>query len=167
MSILHPHQPSTIQHNQLTMHALTLIFLAAVATAGTADLTPGPASFLTVSQADAACGENLYLSCCGSELDVTLGHGDVGKTPGVVGGVLDGISLFDRCSIFSPSNRKWTTPYEYLSMACANNLYEKALAKATNWSGSIAPVWLRAARLVHLYVYLCSVSMTSTRETTC
>ena len=84
--------------------------LAALATAGTANLTPDPAPFLTVSGASDACGDNLYLSCCGSELDATPGHGDVSEHPGVVGGVLDGISLFAQCSVFSPSSRKSTTP---------------------------------------------------------
>ncbi|CAE7195674.1 hypothetical protein CFE70_007626 [Pyrenophora teres f. teres 0-1] len=46
---------------------------------------------ITVGQAADACGNNLELNCCNKEIEYTVGRGDV----------LEGLSLFDQCTMFS------------------------------------------------------------------
>ncbi|GJN67793.1 fungal hydrophobin domain-containing protein [Purpureocillium lavendulum] len=79
---------------------------AVIALAATAAAAPEvkrwpPMDQISVSEANDACGNNLELNCCNKETDQAAGHGDVSKNPGVVGGVLDGLSLFDQCSQLS------------------------------------------------------------------
>lgn len=91
---------------------------AVIALAATAAAAPEvkrwpPMDQISVSEANDACGNNLELNCCNKETDQAAGHGDVSKNPGVVGGVLDGLSLFDQCSQLSVAARKLPSHWKY------------------------------------------------------
>ncbi len=62
---------------------------------------------ISVQEANDACGNNLELHCCNKEIDQAAGHGDVSKNPGVLGGLLDGASVFDECSQLSVALRAY------------------------------------------------------------
>jgi hypothetical protein len=84
------------------MHFIAFIIaFTAVATAAPEVRRYPPVADITISEADDACGNNLELSCCNKETDQAADHGNVRENPGVVGGVLDGLSLFDQCSQLS------------------------------------------------------------------
>jgi hypothetical protein len=55
---------------------------------------------LTFGELQDACGYNLELDCCATKAN-DMSSADVNKSPGVVGGVLDDLSVFDQCSTVS------------------------------------------------------------------
>ncbi|UNI21279.1 hypothetical protein JDV02_007281 [Purpureocillium takamizusanense] len=84
------------------MRFITAVIALAAAAAAAPEVKKFPPMHeISVSEANDACGNNMELNCCNKESDQAAGHGDVSKNPGVVGGVLDGLSLFDQCSQLS------------------------------------------------------------------
>ncbi|UNI21312.1 hypothetical protein JDV02_007313 [Purpureocillium takamizusanense] len=78
-----------------------VLALAAVASAAPKVKKHGGLDHISVEEANDACGNDLELHCCNKEHDQAAGHGDVSKNPGVIGGILDGASIFDECSQLS------------------------------------------------------------------